>query len=226
MKYTSSFIKNPTLLILFSSILIFLVQCRAENETPNYAQSLTYLAIGGAQCTNVNDCFDRFVRTADEGASLLVVDKNNRIIHEREQGTIANNRHQIIFSGSKWVTAVIIQRAIQSGSCNTGGALSLNSTTGQVLGWTSRNNITMRQLLAFTSGLNDRGGASGQDTCIANLPNNATNAQKDECVNSIRDNTKQDPAGETFVYNSNHMAVAQRMTEVSCGKSWSQLYTR
>ncbi|MCC5813627.1 MAG: serine hydrolase [Leptospira sp.] len=203
--------------------LVFLLNCRNE-ESPNYAQSLTYLAIGGAQCTNVNDCFERFARTADEGASLLVIDKNNRIIHDRELGNIANNKHQIIFSGSKWVTAVVIQRAIQSGSCNTGGALSLNSTTGQVLGWTTRNNITMRQLLAFTSGLNDRGGASGQDACIANLPNNASNAQKDECVNSIRDNTKQDPAGESFVYNSNHMAVAQRMTEVACGKSWSQLY--
>lgn len=210
--------------ILACLIFPMLIQCRSETESPNYAQDILYLAIGGARCGDVASCFERFAGTADEGASLLVIDKNNRILHDREKGIIANIRHQIIFSGSKWVTAVVIQRAIQSGACNTGGALSLNSTTGSVLGWTTRNNITMRQLLAFTSGLNDPGGASGQEACIANLPNNATNTQKDACVNAIRDNTKQDPAGESFVYNSNHMAVAQRMAEVSCGKSWSQLY--
>ncbi|WCL49928.1 serine hydrolase domain-containing protein [Leptospira sp. GIMC2001] len=211
---------NKIIILMISSIL-FAVNC--HNDQDDDSASLLVLAgIGAGQCSTIDNCFDRFSRTADEGASLIITDRNNRTIKEREFGTIANDRHQIIFSGSKWVTAVTIMRVIDQNKCN---SLNLESTTANVLGWTgTRGTITMRQLLAFTSGLNDRGGASGQDSCIANLPENATSAQKDSCVNSIRDNTKNDTPGALFVYNSNHMAVAQRMVEVACNQTWKQIF--
>lgn len=243
------FSQNKTTPILGKFLSFFLVilslilstQCTMlglSEEESNDDEALVLLGLVGGRCANVTSCFRRFARTTDEGASLLVVDKNNRTLYDLNQGNIANDKHQIIFSGSKWITAVIIQRAIQrtgGTACNqsrnaegNSGTLSsplnLNSTTGEVLGWTTRSNITMRQLLAFTSGLDDPRGGSGQDSCIASLPPNATATDKDNCIARIRDNTASNPPGRSFVYNSNHMAVAQRMTEVACNQTWNELY--
>ena len=217
---------------IISFLLVVSIGCKPNGKDENNdLQTLVYLGIVSNTCNTVESCFQRFARTADEGASLIVIDKNNNEIYNLESGNIANDKHQIIFSGSKWVTAVIIQRAIQSGTCNrisAGGtfspSLNLDTTTGTVLGWTVRNTITMRQLLAFTSGLDDNSGASGQDPCLVAIPNNATNADKIACAESIRDNTAQNPPGAAFVYNSNHMAIAQRMAEVACNKTWTEIY--
>jgi CubicO group peptidase (beta-lactamase class C family) len=200
--------------------------CTPKEET-NDAQNLLFLGIGAGKCNSIDSCFNRFARTSDEGAALLVVDEDMNILSERETGNIEVDKHQIIFSASKWVTAATLMAVIEdSVECNT-PALTLDSTTGTVLGWTGkRGQITLRQLLAFTSGLNDKGGSSGQAECIANLPNNATDTQKDACIEKIRTETKLDEPGALFVYNSNHMAVAQRMAEIACDETWQVLFNR
>ncbi len=224
-------------LALIVSIFLSL-HCSKNANKDNGAESLLLTGILSS-CISIEDCFDRFVETTDEGATLQIYESDGTRIFSRQSG-LEFNTYKPIASGSKWVTAITVMRAIDcnagngslcgtvtTGSCATGGTLSLASTTSQVLGWTGeKGTITLRQLLAFTSGLNaGGGGGSGQASCISTLPLNATAAQKTTCVNEIRDQSTGTP-GALYQYNSNHMAVAQRMLEVSCAKTWDTLFSQ
>lgn len=229
---------NTLILSLISFSLFF--NCLKSVETDKNARSILLAGIVGS-CFTIDSCFDQYAKTTDEGASFQVYDQSGNRIYAR-QSVLDYNTYRPIASGSKWVTAITTMRAIDcntnsgtyagcgtvtTGTCVTGGALSLSRTTGEILGWTgTKGTITLRQLLSFTSGLNAGGGnGSGQATCISTLPVGATGTQKDTCVNEIRDQSTGTP-GALFQYNSNHMAVAQRMLEVSCAKTWDTLFTQ
>ncbi|EMY71853.1 serine hydrolase domain-containing protein [Leptospira vanthielii] len=227
------------LLISLSSFVVF-SNCNKSVSKDKNAQSLLLAGIAGS-CFTIDSCFDQYVKTTDEGASFQVYDQSGNKIYAR-QSVLDYNTYRPIASGSKWVTAITAMRAIDcntssvtfancgtvtTNTCVTGGALSLSRTTGDILGWTgTKGTITLRQLLSFTSGLNAGGGnGSGQVSCISTLPVGATGTQKDSCVNEIRDQSTGTP-GALYQYNSNHMAVAQRMLEVSCGKTWDTIFTQ
>jgi CubicO group peptidase (beta-lactamase class C family) len=94
------------------------------------------------------------------------------------------------------------------------GYLSLDSTTGQVLGWTGDDAaITLRQLLSFTSGL---------------APENRCTYQSDvtltDCVATISQTTLIAAPGTEFDYGSVHLEVAGRMAEVATATPWNQLF--
>ncbi|TGM30453.1 class A beta-lactamase-related serine hydrolase [Leptospira selangorensis] len=229
--------KTLTLLV-FTSLSLFLLQCQKTVQTDKDTQA-TLIAGIFSSCFSLDACFDQYVRTTDEGASFQVFDQDGTRIYARQSG-LNYNTYKPIASGSKWVTAITAMRAIDCNagtagscgtvtttSCNNGGALSLSRTTGEVLGWTGTYaNVTLRQLLSFTSGLNAGGGnGSGQASCISTLPIGANATQKNNCVNEIRDQSTGTP-GALYQYNSNHMAVAQRMLEVSCNKTWDTLFTQ
>lgn len=227
------FIFSIIFVSVFSSLI---VNCQKPVSTDKNALSLLVAGILGS-CYSLDSCFDQYAKTTDEGASFQVFDGSGNRIYAR-QSLLEYNTYRPIASGSKWVTAITTMRAIDcntssatdcgsvtNGSCATGGALSLSRTTGDVLGWTgTKGTITLRQLLSFTSGLNAGGSnGSGQATCISSLPVGASGTQKDSCVNEIRDQSTGTP-GALYRYNSNHMAVAQRMLEISCGKTWDTIF--
>lgn len=235
--------QNQKIAVTLTLFSLFFFQCQKAVMTDKDTQATLIAGIFGS-CFSLDSCFDQYVRTTDEGASFQVFDQDGTRIYARQSG-LNYNTYRPIASGSKWVTAITAMRAIDcntnsgtfahcgtvtTGTCNSGavaGAISLSRTTGQVLGWTGTYaNVTLRQLLSFTSGLNAGGGnGSGQASCISSLPLGATNTQKDNCVGEIRDQSTGTP-GALYQYNSNHMAVAQRMLEVSCGKTWDTLFTQ
>lgn len=231
---------NSLAKILITTLLIVSqYNCKGNIEKDRGAEALLLTGILSS-CFSLEECFDQFLSTTDEGATLQIFNQTGERIFARESG-LQYNSYRPIASGSKWVTAITAMRAIDcnagngggtcgtvgAGSCATGGTLNLNRTTGEVLGWTGeKGTITLRQLLAFTSGLNAGGGnGSGQATCISTLPLGANDTQKNNCVNEIRDQSTGTP-GALYQYNSNHMAVAQRMIEVSCAKSWDTIFTQ
>ncbi len=219
-------------------VFLFLLNCHPKVKEDDGAKALLYAGIV-SNCANINECFDRYAETTDEGASLQIFDSTGNRIYAR-QSILNYDTYKQIASGSKWVTAVVAMRAIDcsagnaascglltTNKCQASGAnINLNTTTASALGWTgNKGTITLRQLLAFTSGLNAPGGnGSGQAACIATLPTVATSDEKDKCVESIRD-TSTGTAGTLFQYNSNHMAVAQRILEKTCGLTWTQIFT-
>ena len=224
--------------IFLSLISLFLTSCR-EDYNPNLVSTAFLLAGISQNCISLDDCFDKYSKTTDEGATFQVFDSKGTKIYGREN-TLSSSTYKPIASGSKWVTAITVMRAIDCtagtatancvspiNSCKTGGSknLSLSTTTSEALSWTGeKGTITLRQLLSFTSGLNAGGGnGSGQATCISSLPTVASSTDKENCANSIRDGSTGIP-GQFFQYNSNHMAIAMRILEVSCNSTWSQIF--
>ncbi|TGM46886.1 class A beta-lactamase-related serine hydrolase [Leptospira biflexa] len=236
--------KNKTFtLFVFASLSLFLIECQKSVQTDKDTQATLIAGIFGS-CFSLDSCFDQYTKSTDEGASFQVFDQDGSRIYAR-QSVLDFNTYKPIASGSKWVTAITAMRVIDcntnsgtyaqcgtvtTGTCNNGavgGAISLSRTTAQVLGWTGTYaNVTLRQLLSFTSGLNAGGSSgAGQASCISTLPVGASSTEKDSCVNNIRDQSTGTP-GALYQYNSNHMAVAQRMLEVACNKTWDTLFSQ
>lgn len=139
---------------------------------------------------------------------LAVYKADGTKLFERMYGDFAPDRRVAIASASKLVSGVTVFRLIDQ------GYLSLDSTTGQVLGWTgTKGEITLRHLLSFTSGLN---------------PENACTYQPGvalaDCVAEIAQSDMLAAPGTRFDYGSTHLHVAGRMAEVVVGASWNQIY--
>jgi len=111
-------------------------------------------------------------------------------------------------SASKLISATTILEAVNR------GALTLQSTTGQVLGWTGpKGNITLEHLLSFTSGLRP------ENACTFDIT-----ITLEACVALIEQQPLRGPPATTFEYGSTHLAVAGRMVEVTTGKSWNTFF--
>lgn len=139
---------------------------------------------------------------------LAVYKADGTKLFERMYGDFAPDRRVAIASASKLVSGVTMFRLIDE------GYLSLESTTGQVLGWAgTKGEITLRHLLSFTSGLNPENSCTYQ-----------AGLTLADCVNEIAQNDLLAPPGTRFDYGSTHLHVAARMAEVAVGADWNDIY--
>src|SRR5687767_10227760 len=123
-------------------------------------------------------------------------------------GTFGADQRIAIASASKMVAGLTILRLVEQ------GFLTLDSTTGDVLGWTGpQAAITLRQLLSFTSGL--------PREALCTLAQNTTLAA---CVDLVSQLTLEAAPGTSFDYGSTHLHVAARMAEVVTGQSWANVF--
>ena len=156
---------------------------------------------------------DRTARAAFEsqrisGMGVSVYDASGAKRFEKMYGDFAPDRRIAIASASKLVAGLTILRVVDQ------GRLSLDSTTGQVLGWKGpQAAITLRQLLSFTSGL------PAEAACTLR-----TGITLAECVASISRSTLVAAPGTRFDYGGTHLHVAARMAEVASGKTWDALF--
>ena len=96
---------------------------------------------------------DRAARAAFDsqhisGMGLSIYDASGVLRFQKMYGDFSPDKRIAIASASKLVAGLTIMRLVDEGK------LSLDSTTGKVLGWTGpQAAITLRQLLSFTSGL-------------------------------------------------------------------------
>jgi len=168
---------------------------------------------GGASDPDPFAAVDQALRDAYErrivpGLGLAIYDQAGVKRFERMYGDFSPDRRVAIASASKLVSGVTLFRLIDQ------GYLSLDTTTGQVLGWRGeRGTITLRQLLSFTSGLEP------EDLCTV-LPGLTLAA----CVDLIARNGLAGAPATRFDYGSTHLAVAGRMAEVATGRSWDSLF--
>jgi CubicO group peptidase (beta-lactamase class C family) len=139
---------------------------------------------------------------------LAIYDAQGNKRFEKMYGNFAPDQRIAIASASKLVSGLTILRLVDQ------GFLTLDSTTGAVLGWTGpQAAITLRQLLSFTSGL------PPEAPCTL-LPG-FTLA---ECVDDIADMDLVATPGTRFDYGSSHLHVAARMAEVVTGQSWASVF--
>lgn len=142
------------------------------------------------------------------GMGVAIYDATDRKVFERMYGDFAADRQVAVASASKLVAGMVILDGVGR------GMLSLDSTTGGVLGWTGPNAaITLRQLLSFTSGL------APDAACTREVQTTLA-----DCVAAIASTTAVAPPGTRFDYGSTHLAVAGRMAEVATGKLWNRLF--
>jgi D-alanyl-D-alanine-carboxypeptidase/D-alanyl-D-alanine-endopeptidase len=142
------------------------------------------------------------------GMGLAVYDRAGTKVFERMYGDFSPDRRVAIASASKLVTGVVLFRLVDE------GLLSLDSTTGAVLGWQGEKGVlTLRHLLSFTSGL------QREDVCTV-LPQLTLAA----CVEMIGRKALAAPAGARFDYGSTHLAVAGRLAEVATGERWEDVF--
>ena len=139
---------------------------------------------------------------------LAIYDANGVKRFEKMYGTFSADQRVAIASSSKMVAGLVLMRLIDQ------GFLTLDSTTGTVLGWTGpQAAITLRQLLSFTSGLE----REAPCTLLAGI----TLA---DCVAAISQQAMVAAPGTRFDYGSTHLHVAARMAEVATGATWANLF--
>ena len=133
-------------------------------------------------------------------------------------------------SAGKWVAAAVVLRLVQE------GRLSLDDTPQQYLGdaWgataqDARRNVTLRQLLSFTSGAPTSAARAQCDAADAAGPAVDAPSLLRRCVLAIADAAPTlfgtAPPGSTFNYEGFNLEVAGAMAEAATNTSWQQLFT-
>jgi CubicO group peptidase (beta-lactamase class C family) len=177
--------------------------------------SLTLTACGSGGDDNPFDAVDAAAHAAYEaegitGMGLSIYNRDGVKVFEQMYGNFSPDLRVPIASASKLVSGVTLFRLMDA------GYLTLDSTTGQVLGWTGdQGAITLRQLLSFTSGL------APENRCTYD-----STVTLDDCVTMISQTAPIAAPGTEFDYGSVHLDVAGRMAEVVTGKSWNDLFAQ
>lgn len=142
------------------------------------------------------------------GMGLAIYDAQGVKRFERMYGNFSGDQRVAIASASKLVAGLTIFRLIDQ------GFLTLDSTTGEVLGWTGpQADITLRQLLSFTSGME----RESLCTLMASIA-------LADCVAQIEELPLVAAPGTRFDYGSTHLHVAARMAEVVTGETWANVF--
>ena len=149
-----------------------------------------------------------FASASIAGMSVRIMDRNDQVVYNKRLGTFTEDQRIAVASASKLVSAMVIFRLIEQNQ------LSLESTTGQMLGWTGpKADITVRHLLSFTSGLEP------EAACTANP---ALTLQ--ECAATLADRAALALPATRFDYGGAHMQVLGAMAEKATGKSWNAIF--
>lgn len=190
--------------LILSSALLALTACGGDGD-----------GVDPPVSDNPFDVVDAAARAAFEsegipGMGLAVYNRDGVKVFEQMYGTFSPDTRVPIASASKLVSGVTLFRLMDA------GYLTLDSTTGQVLGWTGdQGAITLRQLLSFTSGLSPENRCTYDPTLTL-----------DECVTTISQTESIAAPGTEFDYGSVHLSVAGRMAEVVTGKAWNELFAQ
>jgi len=140
------------------------------------------------------------------------------VVYSRGFGGFTNQDAVLVASASKWVSGSIILRLVDQGVFPHG----LDTQTKELLvdangqPWSGNmGDISLRQLLSFTSGI------SGDDTASENvlitLKAAVDQIYTDEAATASA-------PGSYFYYGNTHLRIAARMAEVATGRSWAQIF--
>jgi len=125
---------------------------------------------------------------------------------------LTNADYVPVASASKMVTAAVLLRLVDQ------GLLTLDNTTGEILGWTdTRGSIKLRDLLSFTGGFVSDPPAGAEANTI-------TLADAADII--YHDATPAYTPGDYFYYDrGTHLRIAARMAQIVSGsKPWYQIF--
>lgn len=228
----------------------------SEGEgTPNEGDASDSLTETGPSFSELKAFLDDRVQTgAINGYAFQIFDGDDRLLLEAEAGICSSQVSSCpegdqpftselvtgIASSSKWVTSTVIlavlDELVQNNSV-VSVAEGLDRSVESVLGNTCSANptgrggqVTLRQLLAFTSGLLpdnacvDSRSVSTQQCACQILWDSAQVEVNDPLAG--RASQTAHPPGLTYKYGPAHHVVAAAMVEVATGESFESLFTR
>jgi CubicO group peptidase (beta-lactamase class C family) len=143
------------------------------------------------------------------GAGLFVAHRDE-VIYQRAFGAYALDMSVGIASASKWIAGAVIASLIGDGTLHLD-----ERASDYLMGFGgSKTNITLRQLLAHTSGL-----PHGESPCARRaLPSLAM------CADEIANHPLAAQPGSVFAYGEGAFQVAGRIAEVATGQPWQELF--
>lgn len=144
------------------------------------------------------------------------------VVYSKSFGGMTNTTLVPVASASKWVSSTVLLRLVDAGVFPHGldtktSELLTDANTGQP--WTGNmGNITLRDLLSFTSGISGKDTASEQQVPLSFSLAQAVQAIYDD------DDASASAPNSYFYYGSTHLRIAARMAEVATGQRWSQIF--
>ena len=170
--------------------------------------------------TEVDDAVDEFV-TAEElnGAALVVVDREDGIVHEHYAGEFGPDRVSLIASSSKMLTAGVLMRLDDE------GLLDVDAPVADAVDWGTANpDITPAQLVSNSSGLV---GLVDDPTFSPYICQYVAAGDLEGCGRQIFTTDLDDedvvPPDTRFLYGGGQWQVAGAVAEAVSGRSWAEL---
>lgn len=140
------------------------------------------------------------------GMTLIIFNEQDEKIFEQNFGSFNADQTVAIASASKWVSGAVLLSLVGKNQ------ISFDDTTGGILGWTKNSNVNLKQLLSFTSGMDN------ENLCLY-----MAMVTLEECVELIGASNPIAAPATRYDYGGTHLAVAGRMAEVATGKSWKTI---
>ncbi|MEM9839896.1 MAG: serine hydrolase domain-containing protein [Pseudomonadota bacterium] len=158
---------------------------------------------------------DQFLQIAFPDAALIIGDANG-VLHRVEKGLLRTETNVRSASSAKMLGGLTLLSLVESGDLGLA-----DHPQAYLTFWTSepadpRSQITLSQLLGFTSGLNYSPSTSG---CI-NDPDTTIQA----CAEEFFQRGISGNPGEAFFYGPGHLQVAAAMAEASTGTAFAALF--
>jgi CubicO group peptidase (beta-lactamase class C family) len=158
-------------------------------------------------------------RNGMNGAGLVVVQRDDGIVHEQYWGEFAPDRISLVASSSKMVVAGVLMHLDDA------GLLEIDAPVADVVEWGSANpTITPAQLVSNSSGLVGLFPDPGYSPYICQyLPGGTLQECAEQIFTTADDDADVVPPDTEFRYGGAQWQVAGAVAEIASGKSWSEL---
>ncbi|MEM9874403.1 MAG: serine hydrolase domain-containing protein [Myxococcota bacterium] len=150
----------------------------------------------------------------------LIIGNLDGELYRTTKGAFTLNQPVRTASAAKWLSSAVVLQLVEE------GVLALEDRPQDHLSWWTsteddlRRDITIRQLLAFTSGFDGTPAGPGAVDCVSDP---ATTL--DACARAIHDDANRfvfDP-GTNFFYGPSHMQILGAIAEAATGQTWSDI---
>jgi CubicO group peptidase (beta-lactamase class C family) len=192
----------------------------APPETTTTSTTTTTIAPRVYDFSEVSAIVDAYVtEQGTNGAGLIVVDRDDGVVHEEYWGEFDEDRISLIASSGKVVTASVLM------SLDDRGILDVDAPVADVVAWgASHPTITPAQLLSNSSGLVGllQGLAPESYNCV-NSPDQTLQECAEQVFTTPDDDADTIEPDTEFRYGGVQWTVAGAVAEVASGQTWAQL---
>lgn len=146
----------------------------------------------------------------------LVIGDAQGEIFSYEKGSLPRTETHRLASASKLLSGITIFRLVEAGT------MSLDDHPQDYIPWWTddagdeRSQVTLEDLLSFTSGFNDKPGQAG---CV-----NDGNISLEDCARDYYNGDITTPPGEVYYYGPAHLQVAAYMAELASGALYVDVF--